>query len=104
MADAPSSDSAWREILAAYPDILSTVTRGGVYAIASETIRRFREPRLMTKHDTSTSVPAPLRELGLNVLSTSRRTYAIGDFALFERFPDAVGLSPTPCARARAMP
>ena len=48
----------------------------------------------MTKYDTSEYVPVPLKKLGFNVLPVSRSAYVIGDFELYEKFPDVSGLKP----------
>ena len=83
-------DLAWRRILEDNPDILTTTNQGGIYRISAETIKRYREPRLMTKHDTSQSVPYPLRFRDLNVIALGGSPYefAIGAFKLFESFPE----------------
>lgn len=100
MAEKRKTDSAWAEILKEHPDIIDTVESGSVYEISADTIRKHREPRLMTKHDTYEMIPQPLRTLGLNVLPVSRSTYAISDFLLHQRFPDVTSLQPT----LRALP
>lgn len=87
------TDGAWRKILDKYP-IVETVEAGGIYEIKAAEIKEFREPRLMTKHDTSKLVPEPLRKNDLNVLPISRSAYAISDFKLFEQFPDVTDLRP----------
>lgn len=94
MADSMGKlDKAWKEILARYP-IEEKTRRGGLYEIQASEIKAFREPRLMTKFDTSESVAAPLKELGLNVLPVSRRSYVLGNFDLYEKFPDVTELRP----------
>lgn len=85
---------AWNALLEKYP-IEETVETNGLYDITAEAIKEFREPRLMTKFDTSDSVAAPLRTRKLNVLPTSRSSYVIGKFNLYEEFPDTSHLTPT---------
>ena len=87
-------DKAWREILAEYP-IEKATRQGGLYEIQAKDIKAFREPRLMTKFDTSKSVASPLKELGLDVLPVSRHSYVLGKFNLYEEFPDVTNLKPT---------
>lgn len=89
-------DKAWAKIIEANPGIVSETRNGGVFEITADEIKRFREPRLMTKHDTSESVPSPLKLHGLNVLALggSPYKYAIGQFELFEPFPDVNDLRP----------
>lgn len=94
MANENKTNNAWESILKAHPDIVTTVKNGGVYEIAASEIKKFREPRLMTKHDTSKIVPKPLQDYGINVLPISRSTYVLGDFKLFEPFPDVTDLKP----------
>lgn len=48
----------------------------------------------MTKHDASLLVPKTLRDNKLNVLPISRSAYVLGDFELFQDFPDTTGLRP----------
>lgn len=69
---------------------------GDVYEISAEEIKRYREPRLMTKFDTSESVAAPLRERHLNVLPLSRHSYGVGRFELYEKFPNVANVRPSP--------
>lgn len=80
------TDEAWQRILDKYP-IEERTRDGGLYEIQAEQIKAFREPRLMTKFDTSESVAQPLKNLGLNVLPVSRRSYVLGKFDLYEKFP-----------------
>lgn len=94
MANESKTNRAWEQILEAHPTIVSTIEAGGVYELPASEIRHFREPRLMTKHDTSEGVPAPLKKLGINILPISRSAYALGDFLLHENFPDVTGLKP----------
>lgn len=100
MAEKGKADSAWAEILEEHPDIVNTIGTGGIYEISADTIRKYREPRLMTKHDTYEMVPQPLKNYGLNVLPISRSAYAISDFLLHEKLPDTTNLKPT----LRALP
>lgn len=100
MASETKTNEAWNRILEAHPDIVTTVSEGGVYEITASEIKKFREPRLMTKHDTSKVVPEPLRKHGINVLPISRSAYVLGDFELFQPFPDVSDLRPS----LRALP
>lgn len=87
------TDQAWEKLFTLYPIEEHTID-GGVYTIQAKDIKQFREPRLMTKFDTSAQVAAPLRNRGLNVLPISRSAYTIGAFNLYETFPDVTGLTP----------
>lgn len=87
------TDDAWRKILETYP-IEQCTSHGGIYEIEASEIKKFREPRLMTKFDTSKLVADPLQKLHLNVLPSSRHSYVIGKFQLYEKFPDVSDLKP----------
>lgn len=91
-----NNDEAWRRILDDHPDIERKCERGGIYEISADEIKRYREPRLMTKFDTSLSVAEPLRKRHLNVLPLSRSSYGIGRFELYEQFPDVSDEKPHP--------
>lgn len=94
MANETKTNEAWNKILETHPDIITTVSKGGIYKIAASEIKKFREPRLMTKHDTEKAVPEPLRKHGINVLPISRSAYVLGNFDLFQTFPDVSDLRP----------
>lgn len=90
------TDRAWNKILETHPGIISAACEGVVYKLSADSIKEFREPRLMTKHDTSQSVPSPLKNNDLNVIALGGSPYefAIGRFELFEEFPDMAGIRP----------
>ncbi|WP_288791939.1 type II restriction enzyme [uncultured Corynebacterium sp.] len=88
------TNTAWKALLEKYP-IEETVETEGLYDITAAAIKEFREPRLMTKFDTSESVAAPLKERKLNVLPTSRSSYVIGRFNLYQEFPGSSHRTPT---------
>lgn len=88
------TDKAWERILSDNPQILETIDRDGLYLIEARDIKRYREPRLMTKFDTSMNVAEPLRHNGIDILPNSRHSYVIGSFNLYERFPDVSGIRP----------
>lgn len=94
---ADKTSEAWERYFAAYPEIEETIALNGVCEVTAESIKRFREPRLMTKHDSIDGVPKPLAKRGINVLSASRSSYYLGDFNVFERFPDTLDLRPEHC-------
>jgi len=75
---------------------MDAIVRDGFYVIEARDIKRYREPRLMTKFDTSVNVAKPLRQRGLDVLPNSRHSYVIGSFNLYEPFPDLGSIKPTP--------
>lgn len=87
MADLTKTDKAWADILTAHPEIEAVTASGDIYEIEASEIKRFREPRLMTKFDTSANVPPTLKKLHLDVLPNSRHSYVLGKFNLYEPFP-----------------
>lgn len=87
-------NEAWERILDAHPGMLEAAAEGKTYRITADEIKRFYEPRLLTKHDTAESVPAPLKDAHINVLSVSRREYELGQFSLFSGFESLRGIKP----------
>lgn len=98
MAEENKTNKAWNGILAAHPEIMETIADGGVYELPASEIKKFREPRLMTKHDTSEGVPQPLKARGINVLPISRRSYVLGDFILHHGFEQVSDTKPVLCS------
>ena len=98
MAEENKTNKAWNDILAAHPEIMDTIANGGVYELPASEIKKFREPRLMTKHDTSEGVPQPLKARGINVLPISRRSYVLGDFILHHGFEQVSDIKPVLCS------
>ena len=95
MAD--KSADAWEQYFQANPQIEATIACDGICEVTAESIKRFREPRLMTKHDSNDGVPKPLSDRGINILSASRRSYFLGDFDVFESLPQTSDLKPEFC-------
>lgn len=90
------TDRAWQLILEDNPQILRAIEDDGYYVIEASDIKRYREPRLMTKFDTSVNVAQPLKAHGLDVLPNTRHSYVLGTFNLYEPFPDVSGIRPQP--------
>ena len=90
------TDKAWERILQDNPQILKAIQKDGLYAIESSTIKEYREPRLMTKFDTSANVAKPLKDYGIDVLPNTRHSYVLGRFDLYEPFPDVADIRPIP--------
>lgn len=81
------SSKAWAEILNGNEKLCREIEENGLGFITADEIKKYREPRLMTKHDNRDWVPTPLADRGWNILSVSRSGYALGDFNVFENFP-----------------
>lgn len=85
--DSISSQEAWRILIEKF-DIVNEVQKNGVFHIKAAEIKKIKEPRLMSKWDSSESLPQILRENKLNILPNSRNSYIIGDFQLYQNIPE----------------
>jgi len=79
-------DEKW-EILFDKYNIESRVRQEGLFFITADQIREVKEPRLMTKFDTRESLPAVFGNR-LGILPVTRGSYVIGEFDLYEDFPE----------------
>lgn len=86
MGDDLSANKAWEALIKEYK-ILDKVQRDGCYPIKSSQIKKYKEPRLMAKWDSTESLPKILKNNRLNLLPTSRSSYIIGDFLLYQEIP-----------------
>lgn len=84
-----SANDAWKELFNKY-DIEKEVNENGFYNITAEQIKEFKEPRLMAKWDSSESLPGILKSKKINILPTSRSSYILSDFKLYEDLPKYV--------------
>lgn len=82
-----STEEAWNLILDKY-DIVNEVKKNGIFHIKASQIKEFREPRLMSKWDSSEQLPKPLSNNKINILPDSRSSYVLGDFLLYEDIPE----------------
>ncbi|WP_408923935.1 type II restriction enzyme [Corynebacterium marquesiae] len=82
------NDWGWLRILAAGYD--AELERHGYFYIGARELERLsgRQPRLMAKHDFSTSRPWIFQRLRLGIVPVSRSEYLVGRFNLYERFPE----------------
>ena len=82
------NDWGWLRILAAGYD--AELERHGYFYISARELERLsgRQPRLMAKHDFSTSRPWIFQRLRLGIVPVSRSEYLVGRFNLYERFPE----------------
>ena len=82
------NDWGWLRILAAGYD--AELERRGYFYIGARELERLsgRQPRLMAKHDFSTSRPWIFQRLQLGIVPVSRSEYLVGRFNLYERFPE----------------
>ena len=82
------NDWGWLRILAAGYD--AELERRGYFYIGTRELEQLsgRQPRLMAKHDFSTSRPWIFQRLQLGIVPVSRSEYLVGRFNLYERFPE----------------
>lgn len=74
-----SSDDAWEKLFAKY-EILSRVECDGMFKISATQIKKFYEPRLMTKFDHKIDLPKIFASNDLSILPVTRGDYLIGHF------------------------
>jgi len=89
-----TSNQAWNLLIDKY-NIIEAVEKNGVFHIKANEIKEFKEPRLMSKWDSSETLPKALSEANLNILSNSRSSYVISDFLLYFPIPDLTESIPT---------
>ncbi len=82
-----STNEAWKQIITKY-DILNQIDKNGFYRIKASTIKKFKEPRLMAKWDSSESLPPIFEKNKINILPDSRSSYILSDFLLYEKIPE----------------
>lgn len=82
-----SVEEAWELLLEKY-NIIDEIKENGVFHIKANQIKEFKEPRLMSKWDSSEQLPKPLKENKINILPDSRSSYVLGDFLLYEDIPE----------------
>lgn len=80
-------DDAWEKLFEKY-DILRKVEEDGVFYISADQIKEFKEPRLMSKFDSSQQLPTAFKNAGINILPVSRSGYVLGKFKLYQEFPN----------------
>ncbi len=82
-------DDKWELLFDRY-EIEKKVSESGLFSITADQIREFKEPRLMTKFDTRESLPKVFGQK-LGILPVTRGSYVIGEFNLYQEFPDTLG-------------
>ena len=82
-----TASEAWKKLFEKY-DIPNKVDNDGFFHIKASQIKEFKEPRLMAKWDSSESLPGVLKSHKINILPTSRGSYVMGKFNLYEDIPD----------------
>ena len=73
------NDEAWEKLFAEH-EILSRVESEGTFRISAAQIKKFREPRLMTKFDHKSNLPKIFSSKNLSILPITRGDYLISHF------------------------
>ena len=76
------NDDAWEKIFSEY-NILNAIKSNGCFRISSSLIKKYREPRLMTKFDHSANLPKIFSDNNLSILPITRGDYIIGPFSTY---------------------
>lgn len=77
-------DVAWNKLFQEY-NILNEIFEKGYYQIQAADIKKYREPRLMTKFDHESQLPEIFKKNHLSILPNSRSSYVIGKFNVYEK-------------------
>lgn len=77
------NDVAWEEIFQKF-DVINKVNEDGFFIITASQIKKFREPRLMTKFDSRIDLPGIFSDNHLTILPTKRGEYIIGKFQNYQ--------------------
>ncbi len=86
MAKKPIKDKVWESLFNQY-NILPQINQHGFYNIASITINKLQQARLMTKFDCSADLPEIFKKNKLTIQPTSRGGYIIGKFKSYHKLP-----------------
>lgn len=80
-------DLVWQDIFKDLP-ILTEVQEYGRFEITADIIKRYYEPRLVTKFDFSQALPEVMRENKISILPNTTGSYLLGKFNIFKDFPE----------------
>jgi hypothetical protein len=82
-----NTNEAWQQLFDDY-GILNKIDAEGKFEIDAKQIRKYREPRLMAKFDCYQNLPNVFKKNKINILPTSRGSYVLGRFKLFQDLGD----------------
>ena len=86
MTKKTKNEIAWEKLFIENK-ILYSIAKKGNYIISAKTIKKHREPRLMTKFDHQSLLPDIFKENNLSILPVSRGTYIIGPMDTYKKLP-----------------
>ena len=79
------NNKAWYELFEKY-NIIKVISEKGFFEITADEIKESgREPRLMTKFDSSENLPDVFIENNLTILPIKRGSYIIGKFQNYQK-------------------
>ena len=81
------NDNAWEKLFEEYK-ILDKIQTDGQYVISTRQIKKYREPRLMTKFDHKINLPDLFQKHQLSILPISRTEYVISSFDAYKGFDE----------------
>lgn len=79
------NDIAWQDLFSKY-EILKKIENEGLFKISANSIKEFREPRLMVKFDHLANLPQLFKDNNLAILPVSRGDYVISHFKAYHSF------------------
>ena len=79
------NSDAWEKLFVEH-EVLSHVEREGFFRISAAQIKKFREPRLMTKFDHRINLPKIFSSNDLSILPVTRDDYLISHFETWKNF------------------
>ncbi|CDR23439.1 type II restriction enzyme [Staphylococcus argenteus] len=80
-------NEAWDNLFDKF-NIAEEIEKNGYLKIAAKDIKKYKEPRLMSKWDTSKKRPEKFKANNINILPISRSSYVLGDFDVYEKLPE----------------
>lgn len=78
-------DKEWVKIFEDF-NVLEKIKRDGIFEITAPEIKRYKEPRLMTKFDYVSQLPDIFYNNHLTIMPTRRGTYVIGHFDAYYEY------------------
>lgn len=85
-----SISEAWEKLFESHR-ILEVIEEKGYYEIEADTIKKYKEPRLMTKFDTTDNLPKILKINKLGILPIENGKYYIAKMNLYNRIDKSEG-------------
>lgn len=76
-------DRVWNSIEQDF-HYLDKIKSKGSFVISSDTIKKYKEPRLVTKFDSSEDLPSIFKENHLSILPINRGSYVVSDIKTFQ--------------------